>query len=268
MANIAAGSVRWRLVALPTEHGGWGFVGEPLLLGLLLAPSVGGVALGVAAIATFLLAHPLLLVVGDQQRHKWYPRTTLALRWAAGYTTVAVLGLLGAVLLARQPFWLPLLIASPLAATQIWQQAQHQNRALLTECAGAVALGATVTMLVLLAGGKPSIAWTLWGILAVRAVTAILYVRARIRQARGQTMRGTFPTMLHLAVAGLGIICAVLGMLPWLVAVAFIGLAVRCVVGFQPRQQAIPAKVIGMQEMVVALLTVLLVAAGYHTGIR
>jgi hypothetical protein len=31
-------NIRWRAVALPTEHGSWSFVGEPILLGLLLAP--------------------------------------------------------------------------------------------------------------------------------------------------------------------------------------------------------------------------------------
>ncbi|MBZ0296495.1 MAG: YwiC-like family protein [Anaerolineae bacterium] len=32
-----------RSVALPAEHGGWGFLIEPILLGLLVAFSVNGV---------------------------------------------------------------------------------------------------------------------------------------------------------------------------------------------------------------------------------
>ena len=42
-----------RSVALPTEHGGWGLTLEPVLLGLLVAPSVAGLAIGGAAFLVF-----------------------------------------------------------------------------------------------------------------------------------------------------------------------------------------------------------------------
>lgn len=35
----AARTVKLRTVALPAEHGGWGFLFEPIVLGLLLAPT-------------------------------------------------------------------------------------------------------------------------------------------------------------------------------------------------------------------------------------
>ena len=34
----------WRSVAVPTEHGGWGLTFEPVLLGLIVAPSWAGAA--------------------------------------------------------------------------------------------------------------------------------------------------------------------------------------------------------------------------------
>ena len=43
-----------RSVALPTEHGGWGFLAEPILPGLLVAPSWAGLLLSLAALAVFL----------------------------------------------------------------------------------------------------------------------------------------------------------------------------------------------------------------------
>lgn len=48
-----------RALALPAEHGGWGFVLEPVVLGLLVCPSRPGGALALAATATFLAHHPL-----------------------------------------------------------------------------------------------------------------------------------------------------------------------------------------------------------------
>jgi hypothetical protein len=53
--------VSWRALALPVEHGGWGFVVEPLVLGLVLVPSGAGACLAGAALAAFLVRHPLRL---------------------------------------------------------------------------------------------------------------------------------------------------------------------------------------------------------------
>src|SRR5438067_8458307 len=39
----------WRAVVIPSEHGGWGLTLEPALLGLLVAPSIAGGALAIAA---------------------------------------------------------------------------------------------------------------------------------------------------------------------------------------------------------------------------
>ncbi|RLE22124.1 MAG: hypothetical protein DRJ50_08160, partial [Actinobacteria bacterium] len=48
----------WRSVAIPSEHGGWGLTGEPILLGLLLAFSWAGAAVGAAALLAFLVRTP------------------------------------------------------------------------------------------------------------------------------------------------------------------------------------------------------------------
>ena len=43
-----------RSVALPVEHGGWGMLGEPLLLGLFIAPSWAGLGVALGALGGFL----------------------------------------------------------------------------------------------------------------------------------------------------------------------------------------------------------------------
>src|SRR5512140_1195258 len=58
-------SVRSRRVALPVEHGGWGLVLEPVVLGLVVVPSIGGIWLAVAAVACFLWRQPFKLAFGD-----------------------------------------------------------------------------------------------------------------------------------------------------------------------------------------------------------
>ena len=74
----------WRSVAIPTEHGGWGLTLEPALLGLMVAFSWSGVAIGVAATLAFLARTPLKLALVDRRRGRVLPRTRLASRIAAG----------------------------------------------------------------------------------------------------------------------------------------------------------------------------------------
>ena len=64
----AAGWAAWRPVVIPAEHGGWGFMLEPVLLGLLVAPSPAAGLFALATIAAFLLRHPLKLTLADRRR--------------------------------------------------------------------------------------------------------------------------------------------------------------------------------------------------------
>src|SRR6478736_3133505 len=80
--GVTDASVRspWRAVVIPSEHGGWGLTAEPALLGLLVAPSIAGGALAVAAFLAFLLRTPLKVVLVDRRRHRELERDRLARR--------------------------------------------------------------------------------------------------------------------------------------------------------------------------------------------
>ena len=55
---------------IPSEHGGWGLTLEPALLGLLVAPSIAGGALAIAAFLAFLVRTPLKVLLVDRRRHR------------------------------------------------------------------------------------------------------------------------------------------------------------------------------------------------------
>src|SRR4051794_26497589 len=105
-------------VLIPSEHGGWGFLFEPILLGLLVAPSWVGLALALAAVSAFLVRHPLKLALADRRRGKRYPRTVVAEKLALGLGILAAL-LLTAALLASPALWPLLLLGVPLALGQV-----------------------------------------------------------------------------------------------------------------------------------------------------
>ena len=57
----------WRELIWPKEHGSWSLAFEPVALGLLCAPSVGGLFLGLAVTAGFFARRPLRIAVHEER---------------------------------------------------------------------------------------------------------------------------------------------------------------------------------------------------------
>lgn len=244
---------RIRPVALPVEHGGWALLLEPLLLGLLAAPAPGGALLGLAALGAFLCRHPLALAASDLRRGRRYPRTGLALRFAAGYALLALAAGAAALALGGWVCWPAALLAAPLVAAQLSFDVRRQARALPAELVGAAALSALAAAVAMAGGWALAPALALWAYVAARALPSVLYVRARLRRARGEAAPAA-PALLAqlaglLAVAGL----AALGLLPWPAALGPALLLARAAYLLAPGRPAPRAAIVGAQEAVFGL---------------
>lgn len=253
--------VRLRLVALPTEHGGWGLLLEPIALGLLVAPSLAGLLLGLAAAGAFLTRHPLKVALTDWRRDKRYPRTIWAERFALLYGLGALAAFAAALLLAL-PFWAALALAAPLAIVQLAYDLRKESRSLLPELAGACALAAAAPAIALAGGWALLPALGLWAVLAARAVGAIIYVRARIRRLRGLQAPAQPTLLAHGGGLLVVAVLASLGVASWLAVLAIALLLGRAVHGLAPGRPVVRPATIGKQELAFGVLTVLLVALG------
>ncbi|HEU5087735.1 MAG TPA: YwiC-like family protein [Roseiflexaceae bacterium] len=263
---VSASDVRLRLVALPTEHGGWSFLLEPIALGLLVAPSLAGLLLGIAAVGVFLTRHPLTVALGDRRRGKRYPRTIWAERFALLYGLVALVAF-GTALLLTMSFWPALLLAAPLALMQFVHDLRKQSRALLAEVAGAWALAAAATALALAGGMALVPALGLWCVLAARAAPAIMYVRTRIQRLRGHA-GAAWPALLAHTIGLAVVLClAAFAICSWLAVLALALLLGRAFYGLAPERVAVRPATIGMQELAFAALTVFLTALGNTLGL-
>lgn len=256
-------NVRIKSVAMPAQHGGWGFWLEPALLGLLAAFTIAGLLLALAALGVFLLHQPLKITLTDRRKGKRYARTAMAERFVLAYGGLAAGGFLLATLLADAAFWQPIALAILLAVVQLGYELNRAGRRVIPELAGALAFGALAPAMALMAGWSLSAALILWGVLGVRVVTSILYVRARLRLEKGKPADVTGAIAVH--VAGIAVLAALArwSSAPWLAVAAGLILLARAGWGLSRWRKPVPTKVIGLTEMGYGLLTVVLIAAGY-----
>jgi hypothetical protein len=253
---------RWQSVALPPEHGSWGLVGEPVVLGLLVAPAWASLLVGVGAFAGFLAYRPAKLAWGDLRRRKRYPRTALAVRLAAGFALAAVLALAGAWSLAGAGWLLPFALAAPFGAAFAAYDLRP-GRSWQAEVTAPVAFAATAAAMALAGGRSPAVALSLWAVMAARSVPSVLYVRERLRLERGEQARRALAVAAHvLALAAVGAL-TVAGWLPWLAASAVALLLARAAWGLSRHRRPATARAVGFGEIAWGVVTVLLVAAGF-----
>jgi len=263
---LDAQTVRLRAVALPVEHGGWGMLGEPLLLGLLIAPSVPGLGVGLAAAFAFLARHPLKLAIADRRQGRRTARAVASERFALLYTGLAV----GALLLAnRGPagWWLPLAAAAPLALAQFLHDVRNQGRQLLPELLGGLALGSIVAAELLAGGWTLAPSFAAWAIVASKATAAILYVRARLRCDRGLAFGRATVLWVHLLALLVALGLAAAQQAPWLAAGAFGLLFVRAAHGLSRFHRRVRPQAVGLIEMALGLAFVVVTALGYAMGL-
>lgn len=254
----------WKQAALPTEHGGWGLTLEPVLLGLLVAPSLGGAALGVAALAAFLVRTPLKLAVIDRRRSQWADRSRLAARIAA-VEVVVILVAAGLALVASGPRWLlPVAIAAPFVAVELAFDVRSRGRRLLPELCGAVGIAGVSAAIVMAAGRGWRLAIAVWLVLAARSVAAIPFVRVqimRLRKGATATASGDIAQLAGLCVGALAVVLdrrAVVGVV--LLALVAVLQAVWM------RRPPTVAKVLGLRQMALGFSLVLATAVGIWTS--
>ncbi len=249
-----------RGVALPSEHGGWGLTLEPGLLGLLVAPSVAGACLAVAAVVAFVARTPLKLALVDRRRGRELPRTVLARRVAAAELLVLAALVGTAAATAPAPFWWPALVAAPLVGVESWFDVRSKSRRLAPELAGAIGVCSVTAMIALADGDSARLAAGLWAVLTARVVTSIPHVRdqiARLHGRAGSTTAGRVADGSALAMAALAV-----ALDDRLLAGAVAILAVVAIQRMTARGEIPRPAVLGMRQMALGFGVVLVTAAG------
>jgi hypothetical protein len=246
---------RWRTVAVPSEHGGWGLTFEPVLLGLIVAPSWAGVAIGAAALLAFVARTPAKVVLVDSWRHRNLPRTRVAAGIAAAEIVLLVVVLGVAVVTASGPFWVPLVAAVPLIAVELWFDMRSRSRRLVPELAGTIGIGGVGAAIVLAADGGAALAAGAWLVIVARAVASLPFVRFQLRRVKHQPHRRWAQDLAQAAAVVLAVVGVAVGWLPGIAAAAVVALAAVQLVLARTRPPR--AVIVGVQQLVFGLAVVI-----------
>lgn len=258
--------VRARSVALPVEHGSWGFLFEPLVAGIAVAPTITSVWIAILVVGAFLMRHPLKVILAGGKGKIGSPQTALALKFLVIFAAVFCIGVVGTVLYARLESLVPFAIVLPFAAYQIYCDATRSSRQLLAEMIGSVAISSSIAVIALAAAWDAPKAYALWLIVIGRLIPSILYVRNRLKLEKGKTYSQVIPIAAHVGAFATVLALAVYGVGLYLPVVMFVILLARSVVGLSSYRKKVKAMKIGIWEVVYGTLTAVSIIVGYYAG--
>lgn len=258
--------VRVKRLILPTEHGSWGFLLEPLVAGLAIAFSTAGAWIALMVIGAFLTRQPLKFFLSGLAGNGFREQTLAALKFTAIFGAIFAIGLAGALATAPQWSLFPFLVIAPLASYQIFNDLSRKSRELLPELTGAVAISASVAAIAMAGGFSFPVAAALWGIFIARLMPSILYVRNRLKLEKGKPSSMIAPVSAHVLALGAVGLLAANGLASYVTVGMFAVLLVRSWIGLSPYRKRIKAMKIGVFEVIYGALTVASIVVGYFLG--
>ena len=251
-------------IILPTEHGSWSFLFEPIVVGCALAFSAAAPWIALIMIGAFFARQPLKTAyVARKNPVVSGTATKLVIVFGA----LALAGAIGAALTA-DGWWVfyPFAVAAPLALQQAVLDLSKKSRDILAELTGAVAISSSVAAIALAGGlGWPA-AVALWAVFVGRFIPSILYVRNRLQLEKGKQFDRAQPIASHLISLLMIVGLAMIGFASWLTVGMFLFLAIRCVHGLSPYRAKMKAMKIGVWEVIYGTLTVVSIIVGYYIG--
>lgn len=252
-----------RQIALPIEHGSWGFLLEPIAAGLAIAFSASGIYVVLAVVGTFLARRPFQILVMQRRVRSV---NTPAFKFLAAYSLIALAGFTGLIVTAAAPVFVPFAIALPIAVFQLYTEITQRGRQLTAELAGAVIMPSSAAAMIFAAGGTLVQAGTIWLFFIARFVPSILYVRNRLNLEKGKQSSFYVPAALHLFALISVTVLANTSYLPLLTIPAFAVLLARSFIGLSSFRRRVKAMKIGVLEIIYGLIVVLSLIVGHYAG--
>lgn len=257
-------NVKLKQIALPTEHGSWGFLFEPLLAGILIAPSITSIWFAILLIGAFLTRQPLKIYLNDFQVKRNLPQTEAAFKFILIFGGIFTVGLLGSLYFAKAESFYPFLLILPLGIYQIYCDASKKSRQLLPELTGAIAISSSVAAVTLAGGFSWTTSLALWVVFICRLIPSILYVRNRLKLEKGKSFSAISVAITNFVAFMVVGLLATNGLIPKLPVAMFFILMIRSLLGLSSFRSKIKAMRIGVWEVIYGTLTAFSVVLGFY----
>lgn len=262
-------------LVVPTEHGAWSWLLVPWLVGAVVGlaapvdaplPALALLLTLVGGLCAYMVRQPATAFLRIRQGRGRQADRSLALGWAAGFSLVSLVCLVGLFLLGRialvglaVPF-AAILVAYLLAA----RSGRAAMRSLWMELAGAVGLALTAPAAYIAASGELTpVAAALWALMALQNAMGVLYVRQRLADSKQRAANRSLTLWGHVAAFAAVLAAGVLRWTPLLAAVPFAGFLMRALWAVREARPVPNIKRFGFTEVGVELLGGALIAAGY-----
>ena len=218
-----------RRIAVTNEHGSWVFLLSPLLIGLFIGGnwSTPLLYLILAALAGFLIRHPITIAVKVFSGRRARKDLPVAWFWIAIYAFIGLLMIAGLVLRGFGYVLYLALPGIPVFSWHLWlvtRRAERRQAGVEIVASGVLALSAPAAYWISV-GSPDAVGWWLWGLTWLQSAASIVYAYLRLEQRQWQQIpplkirfnagrRSLTYTSFNL---GLTLLLAMIGYLPtWL----------------------------------------------------
>ncbi len=240
-------------IALPKEHGAWGFVLEPLLLSLIVAYTLDGLLIAVATFFMFLSNQPLKILTTKSATKKIKSASKYLLLF---YFFLSIILLLYPLFNAEFHSLIPFYIAVVILLVYKYAVFSSLSRNLFVELLPIFSMTLIATSIVMIDNSFSTnpIIFTL--LLLSRAVPTVIYINAKVKWAKGVKF-----SVLPTHIANIGFLLFIIyssfnNLLPMLSILGAFMLAVRSGIGFSRFSFTNSVKQIGVAEFVYGFLFV------------
>lgn len=249
-----------RQIALPTEHGSWGFVLEPLILALLVAYSFPGLMLAVCAFFMFLSYQPLRILFKRKNNKELKKYSSIIFGLYILFATVLFLITFSQVkIITLLPVGISLLLMS-LYLINLYKQ---KNRELFSELSAPVSISILTLSILLFKGWQIEYVIAFLIVLLARSIPTTFYVHTKLQMFKKKEFKNTLPIISVYIFTGILLWASMFGLTPFLTFAASLMLLIRAHMGIFYTKENFKVVNFGIMEFVYGGLFVIISALGY-----
>ncbi|HID39744.1 MAG TPA: hypothetical protein EYP36_09565 [Calditrichaeota bacterium] len=249
-----------KAVALPKEHGAWGYVLEPFVLVLVVAFSLPGLYLMMAAFLFFLAHRPTSLVARPRNQTQNY---LLSIGVSLVYIVGGLLMLVLAFPLLSVKSMLLFGSGTVIMVGYLVFDIYKKKRSLIAEQVVPVALSLMALSVPALAGWPDNRLIAFFFLLLTRPVPTTFYIHTRLKLDKGVEYSANMVYFSHSIALAYAVVAAFNEWIPKSLILAVSILTIRAVRGISPFRKRQNVKQLGIMEFGYGILFVLITAAGY-----